>query len=328
MVGAHRWPPGDAGRRPGRRRGGSARSRPVGPADARWRPGRQRPRARTHAASDRRRRRVVHTGRPDGRGPRRQTARPTRTCSASSSAATGCSAPSRRCAFASPRARSCARRDADRGRRADRRPSRSGSPPATCSATASSRSTSARTISSASGSSPATRPDEAAAAIPDGQRALSREDWGRLLYLTHVDRRRPPSAYIAHYTATSGQLYWSDLHQRSEYIAGYHAALDRFTGATARAARSSPRSTCRGRRSPRSWRTLPRRSATATRRWSTARSGWSSATTRRSSPGLASRGPASSSTSTPATTRPDMASSAEAFGMLIDLARAHGGSTT
>ena len=76
------------------------------------------------------------------------------------------------------------------------------------------------------------RPDETAAAIPDGQRALSRMDWGRLLYLTHKDRAAAAEAYVTHYTATSGQLYWSDLHQRSEYIAGYHAALDRALGAT------------------------------------------------------------------------------------------------
>jgi len=75
-------------------------------------------------------------------------------------------------------------------------------------------------------------PDETATSIPDGQRALSRQDWGRLLYLTHTDRAAAAQAYIAHYTATSGQLYWSDLHQRSEYTSGYHAALDRATGAT------------------------------------------------------------------------------------------------
>ena len=75
-------------------------------------------------------------------------------------------------------------------------------------------------------------PDEAATTIPDGQRALSVQDWGRLLYLTHVDRAKAADAYIAHYLATSGQLYWSDLHQRSEYIPGYHATLDQMTGAT------------------------------------------------------------------------------------------------
>lgn len=75
-------------------------------------------------------------------------------------------------------------------------------------------------------------PDETATGIPDGQRALSPQDWGRLLYLTHVDRAKAAQAYVAHYLSTSGQLYWSDLHQRSEYIPGYHAALDKLTGAT------------------------------------------------------------------------------------------------
>ncbi|MFL5716145.1 MAG: FAD-binding oxidoreductase [Chloroflexota bacterium] len=75
-------------------------------------------------------------------------------------------------------------------------------------------------------------PDETATAIREGQRALSRMDWGRLLYLTHTDRAAAAEAYVTHYTATSGQLYWSDLHQRSEYIAGYHAMLDTYLGAT------------------------------------------------------------------------------------------------
>jgi FAD/FMN-containing dehydrogenase len=75
-------------------------------------------------------------------------------------------------------------------------------------------------------------PDPAATSIPDGQRALSPQDWGRLLYLTHVDRAKAAQAYVAHYLSTSGQLYWSDLHQRSEYLPGYHVALDQATGAT------------------------------------------------------------------------------------------------
>lgn len=75
-------------------------------------------------------------------------------------------------------------------------------------------------------------PDPDATAVPEGQRALSREAWGRLLYLTHVDPGAAAQAYIDHYTSTDGQLYWSDLHQRSEYVGGYHALLDRFTGET------------------------------------------------------------------------------------------------
>ena len=76
------------------------------------------------------------------------------------------------------------------------------------------------------------RPEDDVTTVPEGQLALSLDDWKRLLYLTHVNRAEAGRAYLAHYTATSGQLYWSDLHQRSEYIGGYHGALDRVLGAT------------------------------------------------------------------------------------------------
>ena len=76
------------------------------------------------------------------------------------------------------------------------------------------------------------RPDETATSIPDGQRALSLAEWGRLLYLSHADRAAAADAYIAHYLGTSGQLYWSDLHQRSEYVGSYHRTLDQALGET------------------------------------------------------------------------------------------------
>jgi hypothetical protein len=72
--------------------------------------------------------------------------------------------------------------------------------------------------------------------IPEGQRALSEEDWARLLYLGHTDRRRAYELYASHYLASSGQIYWSDSHQRSTYLDGYHRALDRR-----RARRTRPR---------------------------------------------------------------------------------------
>lgn len=75
------------------------------------------------------------------------------------------------------------------------------------------------------------RPADPAAKIPDGQRALSLEDWQKLLYLAHVDKAAALTHYRAHYLATSGQIYWSDLHQRSEYVGGYHTALDALVGA-------------------------------------------------------------------------------------------------
>jgi FAD/FMN-containing dehydrogenase len=66
--------------------------------------------------------------------------------------------------------------------------------------------------------------------IPDDQRALSREAWGRLIYLTHTDKVAAGRAYTEHYLSTSGQIYWSDLHQMSQYVGSYHDLLDRFVG--------------------------------------------------------------------------------------------------
>jgi FAD/FMN-containing dehydrogenase len=67
--------------------------------------------------------------------------------------------------------------------------------------------------------------------IPEGQRVLSLQDWQQLLVLGHIDKRRAVDMYTEHYLATSGQLYWSDTHQLSEYIDDYHVGLDQFLGA-------------------------------------------------------------------------------------------------
>jgi len=66
--------------------------------------------------------------------------------------------------------------------------------------------------------------------LPEGQRALSTADWQALLYLAHVDKRGALDAYAAHYLATSGQIYWSDLHQMADYIDDYHLAIDQQRG--------------------------------------------------------------------------------------------------
>jgi FAD/FMN-containing dehydrogenase len=68
---------------------------------------------------------------------------------------------------------------------------------------------------------------------PAGQKELSESDWRRLLYLSHADKRRAFAEYAAYYLSTSGQLYWSDTHQLSVYIDDYHRWLDRELGATA-----------------------------------------------------------------------------------------------
>jgi FAD/FMN-containing dehydrogenase len=79
------------------------------------------------------------------------------------------------------------------------------------------------------------RPIADTSPIPTGQRALSGEDWRRLLHLAHVDKAQAWEAYTAHYLATSGQVYLSDAHQFGEYLDDYHSGLDELTGATERA---------------------------------------------------------------------------------------------
>ena len=67
--------------------------------------------------------------------------------------------------------------------------------------------------------------------IPEDQRALTRDDWQRLLLLAHANKSRAFSDYARYYLSTDGQLYWSDTHQLADYIDGYHAAIDRHTHA-------------------------------------------------------------------------------------------------
>jgi FAD/FMN-containing dehydrogenase len=70
--------------------------------------------------------------------------------------------------------------------------------------------------------------------IPPAQRALSENDWRRLLRSAHADKAAAWDGYSGHYLSTSGQVYWSDTHQLSTYIDGYHEELDRELGATNR----------------------------------------------------------------------------------------------
>ena len=71
------------------------------------------------------------------------------------------------------------------------------------------------------------RPVEATTPMRETQRELGAEDWDRLLYLSHADKRRAFEAYAGYYLTTSGQIYWSDTHQLSLYVDDYHVALDR-----------------------------------------------------------------------------------------------------
>lgn len=67
--------------------------------------------------------------------------------------------------------------------------------------------------------------------IPEAQRELSEEAWKELIWLTHTDKSRAFKLYAEHYLATSGQMYWSDTHQLTSYVEGYHEEIDRRRGA-------------------------------------------------------------------------------------------------
>jgi FAD/FMN-containing dehydrogenase len=70
--------------------------------------------------------------------------------------------------------------------------------------------------------------------IPGDQRSLSEDDWRRLLRFAHDDKAAAWRAYSGHYLKTDGQVYWSDTHQLSTYIDGYHEELDRDLRAESR----------------------------------------------------------------------------------------------
>ena len=76
-------------------------------------------------------------------------------------------------------------------------------------------------------------PDDAA--MPEEQRELSIEEWYRLLWLAHADKRRAFREYSDYYLSTSGQRYWSDTHQLGVYIDDYHRWLDSRLGTPAKA---------------------------------------------------------------------------------------------
>jgi FAD/FMN-containing dehydrogenase len=76
------------------------------------------------------------------------------------------------------------------------------------------------------------RPIERSAPPPSDQRALSHDDWQRLIYLAHTNKSEAFKQYSTHYVATSGQIYYSDAHQFADYTDGYHARIDELTHAT------------------------------------------------------------------------------------------------
>ena len=66
--------------------------------------------------------------------------------------------------------------------------------------------------------------------IPERQATLSEDDWRRLLVLAHLDKSEAFRRYADFYLGTSGQIYWSDLHQMSYYADHYHREVDATLG--------------------------------------------------------------------------------------------------
>lgn len=67
------------------------------------------------------------------------------------------------------------------------------------------------------------------------KRKLSLQNWNDLVYLAHADPSRAFREYANYYLSTSGQIYWSDLHQFSNYLLNYHGPLDHRLKSTHRA---------------------------------------------------------------------------------------------
>jgi FAD/FMN-containing dehydrogenase len=57
------------------------------------------------------------------------------------------------------------------------------------------------------------------------------EDWARLTFYSHTQKRRAFQVYSTRYLATSGQIYWSDSQLSAAYVDNYHADLDAATDA-------------------------------------------------------------------------------------------------
>jgi FAD/FMN-containing dehydrogenase len=52
------------------------------------------------------------------------------------------------------------------------------------------------------------------------------EDWARLTFYSHTQKRRAFEVYSSRYLKTSGQIYWADSQLSAAYVDGYHADLD------------------------------------------------------------------------------------------------------
>jgi len=74
------------------------------------------------------------------------------------------------------------------------------------------------------------RPLPDSAELPPDPPSLKRDDWLNLLTLAHTDKSRGFQLYEEHYHRTDGTRHWSDAHQFTTYVEGYHQEIDRRLG--------------------------------------------------------------------------------------------------
>lgn len=74
------------------------------------------------------------------------------------------------------------------------------------------------------------RPVAAEREMPEGREELERHHWEELIRLAHDDRAKVFEVYSSFYLRTHGALYWSDTHQLSVYLDDYHSQLDHDCG--------------------------------------------------------------------------------------------------
>jgi FAD/FMN-containing dehydrogenase len=75
------------------------------------------------------------------------------------------------------------------------------------------------------------RPVAPERAMPEGREDLGRHQWEELIRLAHDDRAKAFEVYASFYLRTHGALYWSDTHQLGVYLEDYHSQLDHERGA-------------------------------------------------------------------------------------------------
>ncbi len=78
------------------------------------------------------------------------------------------------------------------------------------------------------------RPVDDSTPMPNRQKVLDENDWRQLYHLSHSQKKQAVDDYTRHYLSTSGQIYWSDTHQLSAYVDGYHQRVDEQLGVKVR----------------------------------------------------------------------------------------------